>query len=81
MRERKEEDATGAGTEEEGLLEAVAEAERNMLLDGKRLMPGLGRPRQLVAVGGMGKSSFPNSSVPPGAPPGSDEGVSGRLSG
>lgn len=77
VRERIDEDATGAGTEEGG----AAEAERNIVLDGRRLKPGLGSPRQLVAVGGIGKSSLPNSSMPPATPPGSEEGVSGRLSG
>ena len=59
----------------------IDEAERSIVLEGRRLKPGLGSPHQLVAVGGMGKSSFPNSSVPPAAPPGSKEGVSGWLSG
>jgi hypothetical protein len=59
---------------------AAADAERSIVLDGKRRNAGLGCPRQLVAVGGSGKSSLPNSSAP-GAAPGSDEGVRGRLSG
>ena len=60
----------------------VAEAERIMPFDGALRSPGLGIPRQLVAVGGIGKSSLPNSSVPTvRVAPGSELGVMGRLRG
>lgn len=61
-------------------LGPAVEAERSIPFEGALRSPGLGSPRQLVAVGGIGKSSFPNSSAPCAAP-GKEPGVKGKLSG
>jgi hypothetical protein len=56
---------------------ALELALRNIPLEGVFRSAGLGWPRQLVAVGGIGKSSLPNSST--AAASGKELGVNGNV--